>query len=82
MCGDQIYDPSEFYCDKGQVVEMSKCGKKETRYDPTTRFCDTRDSKVYVFKVFSVPDVGMVSWMAENLNHVYVQHSRWEKRVE
>ena len=76
MCGDQIYDPSEFYCDKGQVVEMSKCGKKETRYDPTTRFCDTRDSKVYLFKVFSVPDVGMVSWMAENLNHEVTGRSR------
>ena len=76
MCGDQIYDPSEFYCDKGQVVEMSKCGKKETRYDPTTRFCDTRDSKVYLFKAFSVPDVGMVSWMVENLNHEVTGRSR------
>ena len=76
VCGERLYDASEFFCKNGQAIELHKCGEKQTRYNPLTQLCDSRDSKVYRHAVFTSPEVSMVFWMAENLNYEVAGRSR------
>jgi len=60
-CGNLPYNPATEFCNSSDEKAYPMC---EEAYDPAAQFCDSRDKKAYRFTV-----VGMLTWMAENLNY-------------
>jgi uncharacterized protein (TIGR02145 family) len=60
-CGNLPYNPATEFCNSGDDKAYPIC---EENYEPSERFCDSRDKKTYRYAV-----VGLLTWMAENLNY-------------
>jgi uncharacterized protein (TIGR02145 family) len=64
-CGNKAYDPSKSFC---YADSLYSCGG--VAYDPSKEFCDVRD-----FAVYGYVQIGVQTWMAENLNYDYNQNT-------
>jgi len=60
-CGNLPYNPATQFCNSSDEKVYPSC---EDAYDPAEQFCDVRDKKAYRYTA-----VGMLTWMAENLNY-------------
>jgi len=66
LCNGQTYTQDK-KCENGEIVNNGPmCGSAQL--NESTHFCDTRDNKMYKYKLITIGSYSK-TWMAENLNY-------------